>query len=146
MLNHPVFVDAAFWIARLNPRDAYHSEAAVLRTKHSQRPWITSDMVLAEVAACFSKSGLRARVADWLGEIIDQNEGDVEGSATVAIIYTSAAHFRSGLKLYTNRPDKTYSLTDCTSMVLMHALKLTEVLTCDRHFEQEGLTTLMTLA
>ena len=36
------------------------------------------------------------------------------------------------------RPDKGYSLTDCISMATMRKKGLTEVLTNDRHFEQEG--------
>jgi predicted nucleic acid-binding protein len=36
------------------------------------------------------------------------------------------------------RPDKGYSLTDCISMQTMRKEGLTEVLTKDRHFEQEG--------
>jgi predicted nucleic acid-binding protein len=36
------------------------------------------------------------------------------------------------------RPDKGYSLTDCISMGTMRREAITEVLTNDRHFEQEG--------
>ncbi len=45
---------------------------------------------------------------------------------------------RAGLQLYRDRPDKRYSLTDCISMQTMRREGLTEVLTNDRHFEQEG--------
>jgi len=40
--------------------------------------------------------------------------------------------------LYEQRPDKEYSLTDCISMQVMKAMGITEVLTHDRHFVQEG--------
>lgn len=46
--------------------------------------------------------------------------------------------FLSGLELYRERLDKGYSLTDCISTQIMRREKLTEVLTSDRHFEQEG--------
>jgi predicted nucleic acid-binding protein len=42
------------------------------------------------------------------------------------------------MALYGARPDKGYSLTDCISMQTMRKEGLTEVLTNDRHFEQEG--------
>jgi hypothetical protein len=42
------------------------------------------------------------------------------------------------LALYQSRLDKGYSLTDCISMQTMRREGLTEVLTNDRHFEQEG--------
>jgi predicted nucleic acid-binding protein len=44
----------------------------------------------------------------------------------------------SGFELYVARPDKGYSLTDCISMQTMRRDGLTDVLTNDRHFEQEG--------
>ena len=46
--------------------------------------------------------------------------------------------FFAGFSLYQTRPDKGYSLTDCISMQTMRHLALTDVLTNDRHFEQEG--------
>lgn len=41
------------------------------------------------------------------------------------------------------REDKQYSLADCASMCVMDAEGIREVLTHDRHFEQEGYTVLM---
>jgi len=49
---------------------------------------------------------------------------------------------RSGLRLYYERPDKGYSLTDCISMVVMKQMGISEVLTQDKHFAQEGFTIL----
>ena len=46
------------------------------------------------------------------------------------------------MALYGARPDKGYSLVDCISMEAMRREGLTEVLTNDRHFEQEGFRTL----
>ena len=44
----------------------------------------------------------------------------------------------AGLELYRARPDKHYSLTDCISMQTMRKEGITEALTNDPHFEQEG--------
>jgi uncharacterized protein len=57
---------------------------------------------------------------------------------TVRVIPQSHDSFTDGFWLYRNRPDKGYSLTDCISMQTMRREGLTEVLTNDRHFEQEG--------
>ena len=46
--------------------------------------------------------------------------------------------FEAGLRLYEARPDKGYSLTDCISMQVMRREGIREVLTFDRHFEQDG--------
>ena len=41
------------------------------------------------------------------------------------------------------RPDKTYSLCDAISFVLMRRQGIQEALTTDRHFEQEGFRKLL---
>ena len=46
--------------------------------------------------------------------------------------------FLEGLALYERRPDKAYRLTDCISMHVMQREGITDVLTNDRHFTQEG--------
>ena len=46
-------------------------------------------------------------------------------------------------RLYQARPDKGYSLTDCISMEVMRREGLSEVLTNDEHFTQEGFTCLL---
>ena len=56
----------------------------------------------------------------------------------VIVIPQSRESFLAGFRLYRERPDKGYGLTDCVSMQSMRREGLTEVLTNDRHFEQEG--------
>jgi len=51
--------------------------------------------------------------------------------------------FLDGFALYKARPDKEYSLTDCISMEAMHQEGITEILTNDAHFRQEGFTVLL---
>ena len=59
-------------------------------------------------------------------------------SRTVRVVPQSHESFLDGLALYEARPDKGYSLTDCISMQTMRREGLTDALTNDRHFEQEG--------
>jgi predicted nucleic acid-binding protein len=56
----------------------------------------------------------------------------------IRVIPQSRTSFLAGLELYAERPDKGYSLVDCISMQTMRQEGLTDVLTNDRHFEQEG--------
>jgi predicted nucleic acid-binding protein len=42
------------------------------------------------------------------------------------------------MELYNARPDKDWSLTDCSSFVIMQDRGVTEALTADHHFEQAG--------
>ena len=65
-------------------------------------------------------------------------EGLLSMSSGIRVIPRSRESFRAGLRLYGARPDKGYSLVDCISMQTMRREGLTEVLTNDRHFEQQG--------
>lgn len=47
------------------------------------------------------------------------------------------------IDLYKARPDKGYSVTDCISMLVMGDFGITEVLTHDDHFRQEGFSILL---
>ena len=64
-------------------------------------------------------------------------------STHVDVVEQSRESFLAGLSLYEKRPDKGYSHVDCISMQLMKAEGLTDALTSDRHFFQEGFTILL---
>ena len=61
----------------------------------------------------------------------------------ITLVPPSSNLFERGLELYASRPDKRYSLTDCISMTVMRDLDITEILTHDRDFENEGFTRLI---
>ena len=63
---------------------------------------------------------------------------DILRSADARVIPQSRDSFLAGLELYRSRPDKGYSLTDCIAMQTMRREAISDVLTNDRHFEQEG--------
>ena len=68
---------------------------------------------------------------------------DLHADPTVTIHPQSHQTFLSGLALYEARPDKGYSLTDSVSMEAMRQEGITEILTHDNHFTQEGFTILL---
>jgi predicted nucleic acid-binding protein len=61
----------------------------------------------------------------------------------VEIEPASRALFDAGWKLYCERPDKDWSLTDCISFVVMHDRGIVDALTGDHHFEQAGFCALL---
>ena len=92
---------------------------------------VTTDEVLTEfLAFCASDPQLRREAALAVQDILD--------STGVRVVAQTHSSFLSGLDLYRARPDKGYSLTDCISMQFMRTERLTDVLTNDRHFRQEG--------
>ena len=62
---------------------------------------------------------------------------------SVEVIPQTHDSFLTALAYYENRPNKGYSLTDCISMTVMRVRGLTDVLTNDEHFRQEGFRTLL---
>lgn len=51
--------------------------------------------------------------------------------------------FLNGVELYESPLDKGYSLTDCILMNVCKELGIREVLTGDKHFQQEGFEILL---
>lgn len=127
-----VFADTFYWAALTSPGDTYHSRAAHYSRSLQPDKLITTDDVLDEYLAFFADA--RQSGCTQAGNMVEQlleNPG-------VLVIPQSRELFLSGFELYRARPDKGYSLTDCISMQIMRREGLTDVLTNDRHFEQEG--------
>ena len=47
------------------------------------------------------------------------------------------------IKLYSDRPDKEWGLTDCPSFVVMEERGVRDALTADEHFQQAGFRALL---
>ena len=127
-----VFADTFYWIAITAPTDAAH-----LRASGFTNDIVTTDEVLSEYLTffCAAPEYLRRKAATNVEAILQD--------AAVRVIPQSRESFLAGLDLYRARPDKGYSLTDCVSMLTMHRESLTEALTNDRHFDQEGFRALL---
>lgn len=130
----PVFADTVYFVALLNPADQYHEQARSLSLQPA-RPMLTTKFVLLEVGDALSAPDNRPRFARLL-ELL-------RGQADVEIVNLSDELFRLGCELHAQRPDKEWSLTDCTSFVVMKQRGLEEALTFDRHFGQAGFRALM---
>jgi predicted nucleic acid-binding protein len=127
-----VFADTFYWAALTAVEDPAHARALDLSRSLAPERIVTTDEVLAEYLTFFAGAGPRIR--DWVGRNVAELIDDPE----VRIVSQSRESFIAGLTLYRARPDKGYSLTDCISMQTMRREGLTDVLTNDRHFEQEG--------
>lgn len=58
----------------------------------------------------------------------------------VTVLPQTRSDFDAALALYESRLDKSYSLTECRSMLAMRGQGISEALTNDHHFTQEGFT------
>jgi predicted nucleic acid-binding protein len=131
-----VFADTFYWTALFNPRDEWHIRVISFSKNLISVRLITTDEVLTEFLNFFSGYDMKMRQ-----NVIERIQ-DILQNDYVQVIPQSHDTFLGGLELYRQRFDKQYSLTDCISMQTMKQLEITQVLTHDRHFKQEGFTIL----
>jgi uncharacterized protein len=128
-----VFADTSFYLAVLNPRDLAHSTA--LEVGKQRRPVLLTDFILLELGNALSGASGR--------ELFSRLVSHLRARDNVRIIPASRDLLDRGLELFSRRADKEWSLTDCTSFVVMKEEGLTEALTTDHHFEQAGFEALL---
>lgn len=135
-----VFADTSYSVALIDPRDQWNSSAVAAAKRLGSRRIVTTEDVLTEFLAFFAGRGSRFREAAALTvrSILQDSSSEVVAQGHELFI--------SGLVLYEGRLDKGYSLTDCVSMTLMRERGMTEVLTNDAHFTQEGFIILLPTA
>jgi hypothetical protein len=139
-MSDTVFWDTAAFVALGNRDDDLHAEAvAVNQALAATRAFVlTTDAVLTEVANTFSRAAWHP-IAQQLIESV---------RASVALELAEVVHvdielWQRGWRLFCNRTDKDWSLTDCISFVVMQERSVARAFTSDRHFEQAGFLRLM---
>lgn len=128
------FADTSFFVAVLNQRDNLHQKALSLAGDPALQV-VTTQWVFAELANWFAAGPARVRVRTYIDTLSRQPRMTIEPATESA--------FTGGLSLYHDRPDKSWSLTDCISFQTMREYALTEALTADTHFEQAGFRALL---
>jgi len=126
------FTDTFYWIALFSPKDAWHERVLAFSQSIGPCHLYTTEEVLSEFLTFCSAAGpqTRQQAAALVRSLFDD--------PSVTVIRQSHTSFLKALRLYETRLDKQYSLTDCSSMEVMKRQRLSEVLTNDRHFTQEG--------
>ncbi|MDZ4658185.1 MAG: PIN domain-containing protein [Bythopirellula sp.] len=136
-ISDRLFVDTSYAIARFNERDEYHRAALSLGDAIATcRELWTTDAVLLEIAASFSRAEHRSlAVGLW-----DQFHGS---DPRFCVVEANGRQLAEAMDLFRDRADKSWSLADCLSFVVMGREKLTQALTADRHFLQAGFEALL---
>ena len=129
---NPVFLDTGYVIALEAADDQYHDAAL----KHWQSlsaslpKIVTTSYIFDEVVTFFNSRGQHAKAVE-LGKRL-------MSSTSVQLIHVDENLFFEAWQYFEQFSDKSYSLTDCISFVLMEQLKIRTVLTFDNHFVQAG--------
>ena len=136
MTAERLFVDTGFLLAVFNQCDGYHQAAMRLsgRFRSCRELW-TTEAVLLEVGAAFHAPGQR--------HIAQRIWDELYGDARCRVVSISGSLLERGMELFRNRPDKAWTLADCTSFVLMGDQHLSDALACDQHFVQAGFRALL---
>ena len=130
------FIDTSFVIALINQKDEYHSWAVELSDNLVGCQFITSDLVLYELANYLAK--------DFKTEAI-RTINQFLTSEDIRIIWNAEDLFKKAFKKYTIYSDKKWGLVDCLSFVIMDIFNIQHVLTIDHHFEQAGFILMKTV-
>lgn len=124
-----VFADTSFWIALVVKQDQDHARAQGWSLKITGRI-VTTVPVLFETANALARPHSRSAAVTLIDRI--HTSGDIE------VVRLDNGLWTRAWTLYSARPDKGWSLTDCASFEVMTARGLSDALTADEHFRQAG--------
>jgi len=130
----PVFADTFFFLAAINTSDKCH-DLAIAWSDAYDGPLLTTAWIITEVADALAGLPHRHVFKEFHATLVEDQR--------MRIIPPEPRLWERGLKLYLDRPDKEWSLTDCISFTVMKDEGLAESLTGDHHFEQAGFAALL---
>jgi predicted nucleic acid-binding protein len=128
-----LFIDTSYLVAVENADDQYHKTASKDwrdLLKSPPRSLVTISYVLVEVVTLLNNRRLHSRAVELGNNLLS--------SRLFNVVHVNEELFHEAWRYFQKYKDKTYSLTDCVSFVLMKKLGIREALTFDRHFAQAG--------
>ncbi len=129
-----MLVDTSGFLCFNEKEEPYHEKAVELYDSAKAR--LTTNYVLAEYTALAQVRGIpRRETIKFSNRILDDER--------IEIIRIDENLRRRAGELIKQRKDKTYSLCEAVSFVVMRERKITEALTTDKHFEQENFIRLL---
>ncbi len=131
-----IFVDTGAWLALHDKNDQFHNRAieAISRIQKEKIELITSDFIFDE-SLTFIRYRASHDAAVLFGSSLLQ-------SSIVTLVSVDRDLLHLAFELFRKYKDQDFSLTDCTSFVLMKRLKLTTCFGFDAHFSHMGFSIL----
>jgi len=135
--EHAVFLDTSGLLALIRARDGLHGRARRVMEELAgeQSPLVTSHWVLAELLGGTARPPLRQAAVQTVRSLLT--------SPHTSVIAATPASWAAAFDLYRSRPDKDWSLVDCSSIAICGSRGIRRVLSHDHHFEQAGLEALL---
>jgi uncharacterized protein len=134
-----LFIDTSGWASLFIPTESFHTQAAqcFAQAQQQRQTLVTSNYVVAELVALLGSRQRAPRTT--LFQYIDS----IKTALFVEVIHIDTLTDALAWELCKSRPDKAWSLVDCTSFVVMQQMNIQESLTTDQHFEQAGFVRLL---
>ena len=130
----PLFVDTVYLIAAFNDRDDWADTVARLQSEFDSRPLVTTDGVLSEFLAHFSRAAGSTRLQ------AAAHVNHQKSSPRVEVVELTTDLVNEGIAAYAGEFRYTrLSLQDCISILVMRQRGITEALTADREFTLAGI-------
>ena len=131
-----LFLDANFVIALEVSDDQHYHEATIHWKNLIETPFslVTTSYVFDEVVTYLNSRRQHDKAVSVGRNLLN--------AANIEVVQVDESLFYEAWSYFEQHADKTYSLTDCVSFVLMKRLGITEALTFDKHFVQAGFTQL----
>ncbi|MBN3941965.1 MAG: PIN domain-containing protein [Nostoc sp.] len=127
-----VFLDTSYIIALETSDDINHD----VTLKHWQifiqelPRLVTTSYIFDEIVTFFNSRNRHAKAVEVGNRLLS--------SPSVQFIHVDEVLFFDGWRLFQQYDDKSYSLTDCVSFVVMKQLGIRTALSFDKHFVQAG--------
>jgi uncharacterized protein len=134
-----LFIDTSGWASLFIPTESFHLQATqcFAQAQQQRQKLATTNYVVTELVALLGSRQRAPRTS--LFQYIDS----IKTASFVEVIHIDAETDAIAWELCKSRPDKAWSLVDCTSFVVMKQRSIQEALTTDQHFEQAGFVRLL---
>jgi predicted nucleic acid-binding protein len=130
-----LFIDSSYFIA-LQLRNEQNHQVALSHWQGLDRSQclVTTSFIFDEVVTFFNSRGFHSVAVSWGDRLLQ--------SRKLELIEVDEQLFIDGWSYFKRYNDKSFSLTDCISFVVMKRLGLEIALTFDHHFLQAGFSKL----
>ena len=129
-----MFLDTSGLLCYYQPSEPKHDDAVIFFNAASRR--VVHNYVLVEfVSLAHTRRANRARALEFIVALVQNPK--------VTYVWIDQAMHARALNLLQSQLDKTYSLCDAVSFLVMRSRGMTEALTTDQHFAQAGFRALL---
>lgn len=129
-----MLVDTSGFLCLIHKDEREHADAVRLFAEAPSH--LTHSYILDEfIALAYSRKLPRLQSLKFSRQMLTDT--------SIEVVWVDVGLHESALSLLEDRADKSYSLCDAVSFVIMRDRQMTDALTTDRHFEQEGFVRLL---